>query len=74
MSQALSRTLDAQWEIRQADVCSHGADIRGEETYNQSCCCSTAQSGPTLWDPKDCSTPGFPVLLYLPEFAQTHIY
>ena len=22
----------------------------------------------------DCSTPGFPVLHYLPEFAQTHIH
>ena len=22
----------------------------------------------------DCSTPGFPVLLYLPEFAQTHVH
>ena len=24
--------------------------------------------------PRDCSTPGFPVLLYLPEFAQTHVH
>ena len=28
---------------------------------------------PTLCDPMDCSTPGFPVLYYLPEFAQTHV-
>ena len=27
-----------------------------------------------LCDPMDCSTPGFPVLHYLPEFAQTNIY
>ena len=27
-----------------------------------------------LCDPTDCSTPGFPVLHYLPEFAQTNIY
>ena len=27
-----------------------------------------------LCDPIDCSTPGFPVLHYLPEFAQTHIH
>ena len=26
-----------------------------------------------LCDPMDCSTPGFPVLHYLPEFAQTHV-
>ena len=28
----------------------------------------------TLWDPMDCSTSGFPVLHYLPEFAQTHVH
>ena len=37
------------------------------------CCCSVAQSYPTLWDPMDCSMPGFPVLHYLLEFAQTHV-
>ena len=25
-------------------------------------------------DPMDCSTPGFPVLHSLPEFAQTHVH
>ena len=30
-----------------------------------------AQSCPTLCDPMDCGTPGFPVLHYLPEFALT---
>ena len=34
------------------------------------CCCSR----PTLCDPMDCSTPGFPVLHYLLEFAQTHVH
>ena len=38
------------------------------------CCCSVAQSCPTLCDPTDCSTPGFPVLHYLQEFAQTHVH
>ena len=33
---------------------------------------SVAQSCPTLCDTMNCSMPGFPVLLYLPEFAQTH--
>ena len=32
---------------------------------------SAAQLCLTLCDPMDCSTPGFPVLHYLPEFAQT---
>ena len=27
-----------------------------------------------LCDPMNCSTPGFPVLHYLPEFAQTHVH
>ena len=39
-----------------------------------SCCCSVAQSCPTLCDPMDCSTPGFPVLHHLPELAQTHVH
>ena len=40
-----------------------------------SCCCSSvAQSCLTLSDPMDCSMPAFPVLHYLPEFAQTHVH
>ena len=35
---------------------------------------SVAQSCPTLWDPMDCSTPGFPVHHQLPELTQTHIH
>jgi len=30
------------------------------------CCCSVAQSCPILWDPMDCSTPGFPIHHHLP--------
>ena len=37
-------------------------------------CCSVSQSCRTLCDPMDCSTPGFPVLHYLPEFAQTYVH
>ena len=37
-------------------------------------CCSVTQSCPTLCDPMDCSTPGFPVLHHLPEFVQTHVH
>ena len=33
--------------------------------------CSLSKSCPTLCNIMDCSTPGFPVLLHLPEFAQT---
>ena len=35
---------------------------------------SVAQSYPILCHPMNCNTPGFPVLHYLPEFAQTHVY
>ena len=36
--------------------------------------CSVPKSCPTLWDPMDRSTPGFPVFHYLPEIAQTHVH
>ena len=39
-----------------------------------SCCCSVTQSCLTLWDPRDCSMPGFPVLQHLPGLAQTHVH
>ena len=32
------------------------------------------QSCPTLYDPINCSTPGFPVHHQLPELAQTHVH
>ena len=35
-------------------------------------CCSVPQSCPTLCDPMDCSTPGFPVHHQLPELAHIH--
>ena len=38
------------------------------------CCCPVAKSCLTFCDPMDCSTPGFPVLHYLSEFAQTHVH
>ena len=34
---------------------------------------SISQSRLTLWDPVDCSTPGFPVHLHLWELTQTHV-
>ena len=38
------------------------------------CCCSVAQSRPTLFNPMDWSTPGFPVLHSLLELAQTPVF
>ena len=37
------------------------------------CCCLVIKPYPTLSDSMDCSTPGFPVLYYLLQFAQTHV-
>ena len=36
--------------------------------------CLVTKSGPTLCDPVDCSTPGFPALHHLLEFTQTHVH
>ena len=38
------------------------------------CCGSVTWSCSTLCNPMDCSRPGFPVLHYLPELAQTHVH
>ena len=38
------------------------------------CYCSVAESCQILCDPMDCSTPGFSVLPYLLEFAQTDVH
>ena len=38
------------------------------------CCCSVTQLCLTLCNARDCSTPGFPVLHYLPELVQTHVH
>ena len=35
---------------------------------------SVPQSCLALWDPMDCSTPGFPVHHQLPQFTQTHVH
>ena len=37
-------------------------------------CCSLAKLCPALCNSMDCSMPGFPVLHYLPEFAQIHVH
>ena len=51
------------WEQSNCEIPPH--------TY---CCFSVDQSYATLCNPMDCSMPGFPVLHYLLEFAQTHVH
>ena len=36
--------------------------------------CSVVKLCLTLFDPMDCSMPGFPVCYHLPEFAHTRVY
>ena len=47
-----------------------------ENVWNKAsiCCFSVAQLCPTLCNPTDCNTPGFPVLYHLPELAQGHVH
>ena len=37
-------------------------------------CCSVGKSCPTLCNPMDYRTPGFPVVHHLQEFAQTQVH
>ena len=48
--------------------------LKANPSYPAHCCCSVTKSYLTLCDLTDCSMPGFPVLHYLQEFAQTHVY
>ena len=45
----------------------------GWRPHEWDCCCSVAQSSVTLCRPLDCSMPGFPLLPYLLDLAQTHV-
>ena len=45
-----------------------------EKSLELFCCCSVAESCPTLCNCMNCRMPGFPVLHYIPEFAQTHVH
>ena len=47
-----------------------------QDCCRRCCCCrcSVTESCLTFCDPMNCSTPGFLVLHYLPEFAQIHVH
>ena len=51
-----------------------GCWLEPQTVLQTGCCCLVAQSCLTLCNPIDCSTPGFPVLHQLREFAQTHVH
>ena len=48
--------------------------LQGIPNKGKDCRCSVAQWCLTLSNPTDCSTPGFHVLHYLLELAQTHVH
>ena len=62
------------------DVRIHKASSPKVETSVFCPCCSSpfssvqSLSHVRLWNPMDCSTPGFPVYRQLPELAQTHVH
>ena len=55
-------------------IWSSGSSWTEDIFLNHFCCCSVAQSYPTLRNPIGCSTPGFPVHHQFLEFAQTHVH
>ena len=55
-------------------ICENAITIKRHYRYATKANCSVARLCPTPCDPMDCSTPGFPVLHYLPEFAETHVH
>ena len=53
---------------------SQAGDSTRTQTHVFYCCCLGTKLCPTLYHPVDCSTPGFPVLHQLLEFAQTPVH
>ena len=66
----VSRLLEDSWSEKLTEVeirsCSDGLVHAQFSSVTQLC--------PTLCDPMNCSTPGFPVHHKLPEFTQTHVH
>ena len=52
-----------------------GRKKKGKDIFKKwLCCCSVAQSCPTLCDLMDCRMPALPVPHHLPKFAQVHVH
>ena len=61
--------------IRRTDVEAEAPILWSPDMRSHAWVCATLlQSCPTLWDPICCSTLGFFILLYHPEFAQIHVH
>ena len=66
--QGLSSTSWSCWSSCLSQLTSHSPLL----SFHHSC--SAAKLCPAVCNPMDCSTPGFPVLHHLLEFAQTHVH
>ena len=56
------------------EPCRMDCSQKGRQNKSQHCVSVRSLSRVQLCDPMACSTPGFPVLHYLPELAQTHVH
>ena len=61
----------ALWQFKKYSLSSHSSIYISLGLVQFS---SVANLCPTLCDPMDCCTPGFPVLHHLQEIAQTHVH
>ena len=55
-------------------ICRADIENRREHSGSKGCCCSVTQLCPTLCDPMDCGTSGFPVFHYFLEFSQIYVH
>ena len=67
-----------RWRVRrQGGLCAQGRAREWTHRFwslSQDKHCLVTQLYLTLWDPMNCSTPGFPVHHQLPEFTQTNVH
>ena len=69
------KVLVAQWWLTLCDLWNVAHQVPLSMGFSrQAYCRSVAQSCPTLCDPMDSSTPGFPVHHQLPKLTQTHVH
>ena len=65
-----------KYKIRKSEkiLCLYPGIKKKKKAFCLNLCCSVAKSCPTRCASISCSTPGFPVLHYLSEHAQTHFH
>ena len=61
------------WRLDSYKKSSRDTEPEGR-TPQGACCCPGTKLCPTVCSPMDRSIPGFPVLQYFPEFAQTYVH